>query len=311
MLPRGSTLALQTSADGSGALSSVGRNRWLSLLWTGVALLAFAGNSILCRQALLPSAEGLPQIDPGLFTSVRLASGALLLLPVLLCNHRNAMGRTNPASAVALALYAIGFSLSYVTLQAGVGALLLFGAVQITMAGVGWFRGDRLRGWRALGMGVAMAGLVFLVLPAGLALDAPDPVGVVLMVGAGVAWGVYSLLGRGSRQPMADTARNFLWAVPLSWTCLLFSERQVTAQGVYLAVASGAVTSALGYSVWYAALRGLSATQAGLAQLTVPILAAAGGVVFLGEPVTSQLVVCGAAVLGGVCLGMLNPKRKT
>ncbi len=270
---------------------------------TALTLAAFAGNSLLCRMALRSGAIG-----PAWFTALRLASGAAVLLPFL--GRGTALGARRPwrpLAAAALFVYALGFSLAYVSLEAGTGALLLFGAVQITMIGAGLLQGERPTPLRVLGMLAAGTGAVLLVLPG---VAAPDLAGAVLMTLAGIAWGVYSLLGRGVREPMRATAWNFLLAAPVGLFALPFAPtRALGAQGTALACASGAITSGLGYVLWYAALRGHSATSAAVVQLAVPVLAALGGVAFLGEKPTLRLLGCGALTLGGVAIAVLARRR--
>lgn len=271
-----------------------------TFLLTLLTLLAFAGNSILCRMALQAEA-----IDPASFTALRLASGALVLLPFL--RRGVAAGaRTpfDPRAAAALFVYAIGFSLAYVSLDAGTGALLLFGLVQVTMIGAGLHQGERLTPLRVVGILGAVTGVVLLVLPG---VSAPDPTGALLMGTAGVAWGVYSLLGRGVPVPTAATARNFMLAAPAGLVALLFglSSLEITLEGALLAVASGAITSGLGYVLWYAALAGHSATSAAVVQLAVPVIAAIGGWALLGEELTARLAGAGSLTLGGVALAVL------
>jgi drug/metabolite transporter (DMT)-like permease len=267
---------------------------------TALALLAFAANSVLCRLALRGG-----EIGPLTFTALRLCSGALVLLPFL--RARGEPERWSARAALALALYALGFSLAYLWLDAGVGALLLFGAVQCTMLGAGLAGGERPTPLRALGIALACAGLVVLVRPGSAA---PAPAGALLMLAAGVAWGAYSLAGRGARVPTRATARNFLLAAPLglaAWACV--PEAQASARGVALAVLSGALTSGLGYVLWYAALRGHSAVSAAVVQLLVPLLAAAAGVLALGESASPRLFAAAALSLGGVALAVLAPRR--
>lgn len=261
---------------------------------TALALVAFAGNSLLCRAALREGA-----IDPVSFTAIRLASGALVLLPLAVRGG----AAWSVRGALALGAYALGFSLSYVTLGTGTGALLLFGTVQITMMGTGLARGERLGGWQTVGVAAAVTGVVVLVAPG---LSAPEPAGAALMAGAGVAWGVYSLLGRGVARPAAATARNFLLAVPPALVALLLARDGVAVEprGAWLAVASGTLTSGLGYVVWYRALRGHTATTAAVVQLAVPVIAAVGGVLLLGEAVDSRLVGASVLTLGGVGLAL-------
>lgn len=269
---------------------------------TALTLLAFAANSILCRLALRGGA-----IEPLDFTTLRLSSGALVLLPFLRARGAAAHEPWSPRAALALAAYAVAFSLAYLWLDAGVGALLLFGAVQVTMIGAGLSRGERPTKLRALGIVLACAGLAALVRSGGAA---PAPAGALLMVAAGVAWGAYSLAGRGSRVPARATARNFLLAAPLGLAAWALAPGAApSARGVALAVTSGALTSGLGYVLWYAALRGHSATSAAVVQLLVPVLAAVAGVFVLGESASTRLVVSGALTLGGVALAVLAPRR--
>ena len=263
---------------------------------TSVAMLAFAANSLLCRLALQQD-----RIDPASFGAVRLAAGAL----VLACVVR--MGRRQPGedggwrSAALLFAYVALFSFAYVSLAAGTGALILFGAVQLTMLGTGLLRGERFApaGWA--GLLLAMAGLAVLLLPGAAA---PSFGGAALMAGAGVAWGGYSLRGRGIADPLAATAAGFLRAAPLGiLLALAFAPRlHADARGVGLAVASGALTSGLGYVVWYAALRRLTALRAAVVQLSVPLIAALGGVLLLGEALSLRLGVAALAILGGIGL---------
>jgi drug/metabolite transporter (DMT)-like permease len=270
--------------------------------WTAVALVAFAANSILCRLALRDGS-----IEPLAFTALRLASGALVLAPFLRSRGEAPAEPWNARSALALSLYAIAFSLAYLGLDAGVGALLLFGAVQATMIGAGLASGERPTPRRLSGLALACGGLVVLARPGAAA---PPLASALLMVAAGVAWGVYSLVGRGVRAPTRSTARNFLLAAPLGLAAWALAPGAAPgARGVALALASGALTSGLGYVVWYAALRGHSATSAAAVQLLVPVLAAAGGVLALGESATPRLVLAGALTLGGVALAVLSPRR--
>lgn len=269
---------------------------------TLLAMTAFAGNSLLCRLALRHTG-----IDPASFTEVRIVSGALVLWAIVLARtHARAVGG-NWLSAVALFIYAAAFSFAYVDLAAGTGALLLFGAVQVTMIGRGLFGGERLHAVQQGGLLLALAGLAGLLLPG---FAAPSLQGAVLMLLAGVAWGVYSLRGRGAGDPLHETAGNFIRAVPLAGVLLVLSLRgaRLDAAGIACAVASGALTSGIGYAVWYAALRGLPATSASIVQLSVPVIAAFGGVVLLGEAITPRLVLASIAVLGGVAL-VLRGKR--
>jgi drug/metabolite transporter (DMT)-like permease len=265
---------------------------------TTAALVGFAANSILCRMALQP---GL--IDAATFTTVRLVSGALVLVALDgAAGAGRGSGRGGSwASAAALFAYAAAFSFAYVRIGAAVGALLLFGAVQAAMLAWALRSGERLGLAQWLGLAMALGGLVVLVAPG---VSRPDPAGAALMAGAGVAWGVYTLRGRGTARPLAATAANFARAVPFTLALSATSPAplHVTGWGAGLAALSGALASGVGYSLWYAALAGLTATQAATLQLSVPLLAAAGGVALLGERVDGRLVLSAAAILGGVAL---------
>jgi drug/metabolite transporter (DMT)-like permease len=273
---------------------------------TLMALIAFASNSILCRLAL-----GSAAIDPATFTSIRILSGAVALALIALASPSRARQRPSRAgwtSAFFLFAYAIAFSYAYLTLSAGTGALLLFGCVQATMLFAALRNGERPRRLEWLGLVVALAGLVYLVSPG---LSAPSPAGAALMAAAGAAWGLYSLRGRGSEDPLRDTARNFLCAAPFALlvSAATFSRAHAGTEGVALAMASGAVASGLGYVIWYAALRGLTATRAATVQLSVPAIAAFGGVAFLGESVSVRLAVSAAMILGGVGVVLAARRR--
>jgi drug/metabolite transporter (DMT)-like permease len=264
---------------------------------TVVTLVAFAANSLLCRMALAPDL-----IDPVAFTVIRLGSGVAVLIPLSgLISELRPKGRPAGSwrSGVALFTYAMAFSLAYVSLETGMGALILFGSVQATMIGVGVWRGERpqVREW--LGLVIAMAGLVYLVLPG---IAAPDPVGALLMIASGVGWGVYSLRGKSSGAPVAATAGNFARTLPFAFlgVVVAWGTLRATPRGVVLAVVSGALTSGVGYVVWYLALRGLTATRAAIVQLAVPVIAAAGGIVVLAEAPTVRLAIASLLILGGV-----------
>ena len=263
---------------------------------TVFAMLAFASNSLLCRIALRDTA-----IDAATFTSIRLVSGAVLLAALMIGRgNRPWAGGTWRAAAMLFA-YAVTFSFAYRQLTAATGALLLFGAVQLTMLGYGLAMGERLRGAQWMGLLVALAGLVGLLLPG---LAAPPLPSAALMLAAGAAWGVYSLLGRGQTDPVAATAGNFLRAVPLTVALSLVAVAQTSfdTTGVFYAVASGAITSGLGYVLWYAALPAYKAASAATIQLSVPALAALGGVLLLGEQMSLRLLVASVAILGGIAL---------
>ena len=276
------------------------RSRTITL--TALAMLAFAGNSLLCRVALRDSG-----IDAASFTTIRIVSGALVLWLVVRLRHGAPAGSGNWLSAAALFVYAAGFSFAYLSLGAATGALLLFGAVQATMIGYGLARGERFRGMQSAGLLLALAGLVGLLLPG---LSAPPPAGSVLMLGAGVAWGVYSLRGKAAGDPTRVTAGNFLRAVPIALvlSAALWSRASVGGAGLAYAIASGALTSGIGYAVWYSALPELKATQAATVQLSVPVIAALGGIALLGESPSLRLVLASVLILGGIALVVREKK---
>ena len=265
---------------------------------TALALLAFAANSVLCRLAL---AQG--QIDAAGFTTVRLASAVLVLGLIVTLRGRGQRLRppTRWRPPMFLFIYAVAFSYAYIDLPAATGALVLFGAVQITMLAVATVQGHRLKAIEWFGAVLAFAGLVYLNLPGA---QAPSLTGFILMTLAGAAWGLYTLAGRHSARPLADTAANFTATLPLALLLLVLAlqANAWSLPGVLLAAASGGLASGLGYVIWYAALGALSPAQAAVLQLLVPILAGAGGVVFLAEAVTARLVFSAIMVLGGVLL---------
>lgn len=276
-----------------------------TVVLTTLAMLAFAGNSVLCRVALAQTG-----IDPASFTSIRLASGAVVLWLVVRLTRQGQSGGGNWRSALALFGYAACFSFAYVSLTAATGALLLFGAVQATMIGQGLRTGERFTRWQVAGLVLALGGLVGLLLPG---LAAPPLGGALLMMAAGVAWGVYSLRGKGAGDPTRVTAGNFLRAVPLalglSLLMLALGDTRVDAAGVWLAMLSGAGASAIGYAIWYTALPALKATSAATVQLSVPVLATLGGILWLGEAVSPRLVLASVAILGGIALVILEKKK--
>ena len=261
-----------------------------------MALLAFAGNSLLCRAALQHT-----PIDAASFTTIRLISGALTLSLLVQLTRRGATGRGSWPSALALFAYAAAFSFAYVSLPTGTGALLLFGSVQTGMIGWGLVKGERFSAVQWAGLLLALAGLVGLLLPG---LSAPPLGAALLMVTAGLAWAVYSLRGKSAGDPLRVTAGHFVRTVPvaLAMSLLFMNSAQVDTAGALYAIASGAVTSGIGYAIWYRVLPQLKATSAATLQLSVPVLAAIGGILWLGEPLTLRLVLASAAILGGIAL---------
>ena len=263
---------------------------------TVLAMIAFAANSLLCRAALKHTG-----IDAASFTSIRLVSGALMLWLLMRLRRGTHAGAGNWWSAATLFAYAAGFSFAYISLPAATGALLLFGAVQATMIGHGLWTGERLQRLQLVGLTLALAGLVGLLLPG---LSAPPLTGSLLMLGAGIAWGIYSLRGKGAGDPTQVTAGNFLRVVPITAVLSLLMLDRVSPDlaGVAYAVASGALASGMGYAIWYTALPALKATHAAIVQLSVPVIAALGGIIFLSEPLSIRLVLASAAILGGIAL---------
>jgi drug/metabolite transporter (DMT)-like permease len=271
---------------------------------TVLALAAFAANSILCRRAL-----GHGAIDPATFSTIRVAAGALTLAALARWTQESgARSGGSWGSAALLCSYAIPFSFAYVSLGAGPGALILFASVQVTMLAIALRSGERPHVLQWAGLVLALGGLVYLVLPG---LAAPSPAGCALMITAGMSWGFYSLRGRRAESPLLETAGNFVRAVPLAALVSLatVSRFELRTEGAVLAIASGALTSGLGYVAWYAAIDGLTATRAATVQLAVPAIAAAGGVLLLSEPVTARLIVSAILILGGV--GLALSRRST
>jgi len=264
-------------------------------------MLALAANPLLCRMAL-----GAGHIDAASFTSIRVVAGAAMLWLLMAWTRRR--GERRPVdwrAVVTLFGYMIFFSFAYLSISVGTGALILFGAVLLTMFAVALKSGERFRPLSWAGLVLAIFGLVYLVSPG---VTAPEPVGAALMAVAGVAWGLYSLLGRGEADPLGTTAVNFLYAVPLAVAVNLvfLSDAHTSWHGVWLAALSGAIASGLGYALWYAVLAGMPATRAATAQLSVPVIAALGGVVLLAEPLTFRLVVSSIATLGGIAIVLMQ-----
>jgi drug/metabolite transporter (DMT)-like permease len=269
-------------------------------IYTTLAMIAFASNSLLNRLAL-----GRASIDAVSYTSIRLIAGALVLVLIAQLQRSNGQAKVRGSwlSAAMLFLYAITFSFAYLSLSAGTGALILFGTVQVTMILAALRSGERPPGIVWLGIVLAFGGLLYLIMPG---LRAPSPLGSALMMTAGIAWGIYSLRGRGSQSPLTDTAGNFLYAVPfiLAIRLLTVQDIQLSSRGIFLAALSGAISSGVGYAIWYAALRGLTSTRAAIVQLSVPVLAAWGGVIFLAEDISIRLILAGALILGGIALAV-------
>lgn len=269
---------------------------------TALAMIAFASNSLLCRLALRQTT-----IDAASFTLVRIVSGAICLGIIALVRRRSLRHAGNWPSALALFGYAALFSFAYLRLPAGTGALLLFGAVQTTMIFWALKKGERLQVAQIAGLLLALAGLVALVFPG---LSAPPLGAAALMLGAGIAWGVYSFRGKAGGDPLRATAGNFLRAVPMALLVsgVMLRLANWDRAGVAYAVVSGAIASGVGYAIWYTALPGLKASAAATVQLSVPVLAAAGGIILLGEPITLRFAIASVAVLGGIALVILERK---
>ena len=275
-----------------------------TLLLTTLAMLAFAGNSLLCRVALRDTG-----IDPTSFSALRLLAGALVLGLLLRLRRGPSTVTGDWRGAVALFVYAAAFSYAYVNLDAGTGALLLFASVQLSMIAWGLFKGERLSPMQTLGSALALAGLVGLLLPG--ASTTPAIAASLLMILSGIAWGAYSLLGRGSSDPLAATAGSFIRAMPIAAVlCLVaFPSLEWDRPGVIYALLSGGLTSGVGYAIWYAVLPRLAATQAASIQLSVPLLTALAGSLLLSEPLTGRLLVAGLTILGGIVLVLLARSR--
>jgi drug/metabolite transporter (DMT)-like permease len=272
---------------------------------TLLAMIAFASNSLLCRLALKQTG-----IDAASFTFIRIFSGAFALWLIMKMRRATWKEEGSWSSALALFMYAAAFSFAYLDLSVGTGALLLFGAVQATMILWGFRKGERLDAIQLVGLIFAVTGLVVLVFPG---LSAPPLIGSILMLGAGVAWGIYSIRGKAGRDAIAATAGNFLRAVPFAAvvSIILLSRARLDHAGIFYAVVSGAITSGLGYVIWYSALPSLKAASAATVQLSVPVLAATGGILLLGEPITLRYVLASVAVLGGIFLVIIEKRQPT
>lgn len=275
------------------------RSAMNTAIYTSLALLAFAGNSVICRLALQDG-----EIDAASFTSIRLIAGIIVLSVIL--HARKPRGEEDVKStgwmgAIYLFIYAATFSFAYTTLETGIGALVLFGAVQITMIGKSLLSGTRLHYSEWIGLIVAFSGFIYLVLPD---ITSPSVVGFALMTLSGIAWGLFTLRGRNAVEPLRDITTSFQYTLPFVVLLLLanLNDLALSSTGFLLAILSGGMASALGYIVWYRALQQLTATQAAVLQLLVPVIAAFGGVIFANEVITHHLVIASASILGGVLL---------
>jgi len=273
----------------------------ISLL-TAFALIAFAANSVLCRLAL-----GSGTIDAASFTGIRLFSGAIALFIILSIksSNKDLSSKGSWAASFALFLYAITFSYAYLLVDTGTGALILFGSVQISMILMSLISGTRLHLSEWSGVIIAFSGFVYLIVPS---ITTPSINGFILMTISGISWGVYTLMGRSSKNPLMDTTFNFLRTIPLVVLLALYAMQNLhfSSEGVILALLSGGITSGVGYTVWYIVLRDLSSTQAAVIQLSVPVIAAIGGVVFVAEVITSRLIISTAVVLSGILMVLLG-----
>jgi len=276
------------------------------ILLTTLAMIAFASNSLLNRLAL-----GRNTIDPTSYTTLRLVSGAVLLSVVASLRRKkeSSVLRGSWISAALLFLYAIAFSFAYLSLSTGTGALILFGSVQVTMIVVALRSGEHPHMLEWVGLALALSGQVYLVFPS---LTAPSAIGSALMMVAGISWGFYTIRGRGSQNPLEDTTGNFVYAVPMILILLLFSLKDISisSYGILYATLSGALASGVGYVIWYSALRGLSTTRAAMVQLSVPVIAAWSGVIFLAEIMSVRLLVAGVLILGGIALALSSREKR-
>ncbi len=273
-----------------------------TIILTGLALIAFAANSILCRLAL-----GSEAIDASSFTVIRLLSGIIVLL-IIIGSTRNTTGVSTKGSWTAsfmLFIYAVTFSYAYISLDTGTGALILFGSVQITMILRSLIAGTRLHFTEWAGVTIAFTGFVYLILPG---VTAPSTIGFLLMTVAGIAWGMYTLKGRSSKSPLMDTAYNFFRTTPfvILLALITINHTNYSSEGILLALLSGGITSGIGYTIWYIALGGLSSTQAAVLQLSVPVIAALGGVIFVSEAITFRLIISATIILGGILLVIMG-----
>ncbi|MDN3644273.1 DMT family transporter [Lutimonas halocynthiae] len=278
-----------------------------TVIFTLLALIAFAANSVICRAALKEKL-----IDPGAFTVIRLVSGAAVLLLLVYFRHfkkNTKRSKGSWLSAFMLFMYATAFSFAYVSIDTATGALIVFGAVQITMITYALFKGYKMQVLEWIGMFLAFLGFAYLMLPG---VQAPPILGAMIMTISGIGWGMYSILGKKSKNPLEDTAYNFLRSIPFLLFILYFliNEQNYAAEGILLALLSGIFTSGLGYTIWYIALRGLNSMQASVVQLLVPVLAAIGGIVFIGESISLELIISGTLILGGILIMTLVKKSE-
>jgi len=282
-----------------------------TIVLTGLALIAFAANSVLCRLAL-----GNEAIDAASFTVIRLLSGSIVLLIIISTTRWNSRNTTRTStkgswtSSFMLFIYATAFSYAYISLDTGTGALILFGSVQITMILLSYISGTRLHITEWTGVVIAFAGFIYLILPG---VSTPSVIGFMLMTVAGIAWGIYTLKGRSSNSPLNDTAYNFFRTTPLVVLLAISSINNInySTEGIVLALLSGGITSGIGYTIWYIALGGLSSTQAAVLQLSVPVIAALGGIIFVSETITFRLAISAAMVLGGILIVVLGKYYST
>lgn len=274
-----------------------------TLLLTCLAILAFAGNSVLTRLALTQSLIGAAD-----FTLVRLLSGAVML--IVLCRRSLALTlpkKDDVIGTLALFVYAIAFTVAYLEMDAATGALVLFATVQLTILTISRFRGAKMSWREYAGIALAFSGLAWLLAPDA---SAPPLDAAALMALAGIAWGLYTLDGRNAVSPIQKTARNFVGAAMLGFfPVLFFRQGAASIEGVALAVASGAVTSALGYAIWYKVLPRITVAMAGTSQLAVPLVAAAGGALLIGETFTLRLLMGSGVVLAGIALTVFGKAK--
>lgn len=284
-----------------------------TFVMTALALIAFAANSVLCRLALAGD-----EIDPASFTMVRLFSGAFTLLFILILQSKSVKAalpylrdcvRSNGSwyGALALFTYAVTFSYAYITLDTATGALILFGSVQVSMLAKSILTGTRLNKFEWLGMFLACSGLAYLLLPQA---NTPALLGFILMLLSGISWAAYTIVGQQSGDPLKATTSNFVRSLPFVVVLMsvLMFEMNFTEYGVWLAISSGAITSGVGYAIWYKAIKSLTVIQSGVVQLLVPVIAAIGGIVFASEHVSNELVIASLLTLGGILLVLLSRK---